>query len=73
MEREGFWEVVGHLVSPFDLSCTLPVAGGLLLLCSFSGPPVIKQLMQVVTTVPGQGGLPLTAWRFLLTWIGSET
>ena len=28
--REGFWEVVGHVVSPFDLACTLPVGGGLL-------------------------------------------
>ena len=25
-------------------------------LCSLSGPPVVKQLMQVVTVVPGQGG-----------------
>ena len=25
----GFWEVVGHVVSPFDLSRTLPVGGGL--------------------------------------------
>ena len=24
-QREGFWEVVGHVVSPFDLSRTLPV------------------------------------------------
>ena len=29
-QREGFWEVVGHVVSPFDLSQTLPVGGGLL-------------------------------------------
>ena len=28
--QEGFWEVVGHVVSPFDLSWTLPVGGGLL-------------------------------------------
>ena len=45
-QREGFWEVVRHVVSPFDLSRTLPV----------SGPPITKQLMQVVTVVPGQGG-----------------
>ena len=54
--QRGFWEVVGHVVSPFDLSQTLPVGGGLLVLCSLSGPPVIKKLMQMVTTVPGQGG-----------------
>ena len=29
-EREGFWEVDGHTVSPFDLSRTLLVGGGLL-------------------------------------------
>ena len=33
-QREGFWEVVGHVVSPFELSRTLPVGGGLLVLCS---------------------------------------
>ena len=46
----------GHAVSPFDLSRTLPVGGGLLVLYSLSGSPVIKQLMQMVTMVPGQGG-----------------
>ena len=55
-QREGFWVVVGQVVSPFDLSRTLPVGGGLLVSCSLSGPPVIKQLMQMVTMVPGQGG-----------------
>ena len=55
-QREGFWEVVRHVVSPFDISQTLPVGGGLLVPCSLPGPPVIKQLMQMVTTVPGQGG-----------------
>ena len=55
-QRAGFWEVVGHVVSPFDLSRTLPVGGGLLVLCSLAGPPVVKQLMQMVTMVPGQGG-----------------
>ena len=49
-QREGFWEVVGQVVSPFDLSQTLLVGGGL------PGPPVVKQLMQTVTVVPGQGG-----------------
>ena len=52
-QREGFWEVV---VSPLDLSRTLPVGGGLLGPCSLPGPPVIKQLMQMVAMVPGQGG-----------------
>ena len=55
-QREGFWEVVGHVVSYFDLSRTLQVGGGLLVPCSLSGPPVIKQLMQIVTMVPGKGG-----------------
>ena len=39
-----------------NLSPTLPVAGGLLVPCFLPGPPVVKQLRQVVTTVPGQGG-----------------
>ena len=55
-QREGFWEVDRHAVSPFDLSQTLPVGGGLLVRCSLPGPPVIKQLMQIVTMVPDQGG-----------------
>ena len=55
-QREGFWEEVGYVMSPFDLSRTLHVGGSLLLPCSLSGPPVIKQLMQMVTMVPGQGG-----------------
>ena len=55
-QRGGFWEVVGHVVSPFDLSRILPVGGGLLVPCSLAGPPVLKQLMQMVTMVPGQGG-----------------
>ena len=55
-QREGFWQVVRHVVSPFDLSRTLPVGGGLLVPCSLAGPPVVKQLMQMVTMVPGQGG-----------------
>ena len=54
--QRGFWEVVGHVVSPFDLSRALPVGGGLLIPCSLPGPPVVKQLMQMVTMVPGQGG-----------------
>ena len=55
-QREGFWEVVGHVVSPFSLSRILPVGGGLLVPWSLAGPPVVKQLMQIVTMVPGQGG-----------------
>ena len=53
-------------VSPLNLSRTLPVGGGLLVPYSLSGSPVRKQLMQMVTMVPGQGGavsisvLPLT-------------
>ena len=39
-----------------DLSRTLPVGGGLLVPYSLSGPPVIKQLMQMVTMVSGQSG-----------------
>ena len=39
-----------------DLSGTLLVGGGLLVPYSLSGSPVIKQLMQMVTMVPGQGG-----------------
>ena len=54
--QRGFWEVVRHVVSPFDLSQTLPVGEGLLVSCSLSEPPVVKQLRQMVTTVPGQGG-----------------
>ena len=53
-QREGFWEVVRHVMSPFDLSRTLPVGGGLLVPCSLPGPPVIKQLMQMVTVVSGR-------------------
>ena len=41
-QREGFWEVVRHTVSPFGLSQTLPVDGSLLVPCFFPGPPVIK-------------------------------
>ena len=55
-QREGFWEVVRHAVSPFDLSRTRLVGSGLLVLCSSPGPPVVKQLMQMITMVPGQRG-----------------
>ena len=36
-QRGGFWEVVGQVVSPFDLSRTLLVGGGLLVPCSLPG------------------------------------
>ena len=41
-QREGFWEVVGHVMSPFDLSRTLLVGGGLLVPCSLLGTPCCK-------------------------------
>ena len=47
--------MVGHVVSPFDLSQTLLVGGALLVPCSLPEPPVVKQLKQIVTMVPGQG------------------
>ena len=55
-QREGFWEVVRPVVSPFDLSQTLPVGGGLLVPCSLPGPLVIKQPMEMITMVSDQGG-----------------
>ena len=39
---EGFWDMVGHVVFPFDLSWTLPVSGGLFVPCTFPGSPVVK-------------------------------
>ena len=54
--QEGFWEVGGHVVSPFDLSWTLLVGSGLLVPYSLPGPPVVKQPMQMVIREPGQGG-----------------
>ena len=55
-QREGLPKVVGHTVCPFHLSRTLPVGGGFLVRCFLPGPPVVRQLIQVVTRVPGQGG-----------------
>ena len=54
--QRGFWEVVRQVVSPFDLSRARLVGGGLFVPCSLPGPPVVEQLMQIVTMVPGQGG-----------------
>ena len=34
-QREGFWEVVRQVVSPFDLLQTLLVGGGLLVSCFY--------------------------------------
>ena len=45
-----------HVVSPFDLSGTIPVGGGFLVPYSSPGPPVVKQLMRMVTRESGQGG-----------------
>ena len=53
---ERFREVVGYVVFAFDLSQTLLVGGSLLVPCSLPGPPLVKQLTQVVTMVPGQSG-----------------
>ena len=55
-QREGFWEVVRQVVSPFDLSRTRVVGGGLLVPSSLPGPTVVKQLMQMVTMVPARVG-----------------
>ena len=55
-QREGFWEVDRRAVSPLDFSRTLPVGGGLSVPYSLAGSPVIRQLMRMVTMVPGQGG-----------------
>ena len=59
-QRGGFWEMVGPVVSPFDLCLTLPVGGGLLVQCSLPGPPVVKQLMQMVPVGPAFSVRPLT-------------
>ena len=55
-QREGFWDVVRQVVSPFDLSRTLLVGGHLSVPSSLPGPPFVKQLMQMAIMVPGQGG-----------------
>ena len=52
-QREGFWEVVVQVVSPFDLFRTFPVGGGLLVPCSLPGSSVLKQFTLMVL---GQGG-----------------
>ena len=37
--------MVRHMMSPFDLSRTLLVGGGLLVSCSLLGPPVMEKAM----------------------------
>ena len=44
-----------HLLSPFDPSWVLPIDGDSLVPCSLPGSPVVKQLVWMVTVVPGQG------------------
>ena len=41
-QRGGFWEVEGYVASPFDLSQTLLVGGGLLVPRSLPGLPIVK-------------------------------
>ena len=52
-QRGGFWEVGGHAASPLGSSQILPGGGGSLVLYSLRRLPLIKQLMQMVTGVPG--------------------
>ena len=66
-QREGFWEVDGHVVSPFDLFWTLPVGGGLLIPYSLLGSPVIKQLMQMVWCLAWVGGFNQCASPNIIT------
>ena len=83
---KGFSEVVRHEVSPFHLSWTLPVDGGLLVPCSLPGLPVLKQRKTthaMVTMVPGYYGawpggavsvsvLPLIVGRGGVWWTGEH-
>ena len=41
-QQEGFWEVKGHVMSPFDLSRIILVGSGLLVPYSLPGPLVVK-------------------------------
>ena len=50
--EEDSGRLVRHVVFPFDFPEFSPCFG-LLFLCSSPGPPVIKQLMQMVMMVPG--------------------
>ena len=51
--EEDSGKYVGLVVPPFVFSRILPVGDGVLVPCSLPGPPVIKQVMQMVTIVPG--------------------
>ena len=62
--QEGFWQVVGHVVSPSDLSRILLVGG---VLCSLPGPSVVKQLMQMVTMPGAWPGWAVSVCVFPLT------
>ena len=52
--------LVGHmdwpLLSSFDLSQVIPIGGRLLVSHSLPGLPAERQVLQVVTILPGQGG-----------------
>ena len=66
-QQEGFWEVGGHVESPFDLSQTFLVSSGLLVPCTLPRP-LVKSLMPTATMVPGPGGrfqsvFPQLIWR----------
>ena len=41
-QQGGFWEVVEHVASPFDLSQTFAASAGFLVTCSLLGPSVVK-------------------------------
>ena len=67
--------MIRHMVSPFDLSLTLPVGGGLLVPCSLPGPPVVKQLMHMVTVVPGHsdGFSRCASPHRIIRWLGMSS
>ena len=60
LQRGGLWEVVGLvgwcLLTPSDLSQIIPFGGSSLVSCSLPGFPAIRELSQVVSILPGQGG-----------------
>lgn len=60
-QREGFWEVIRHMVSPFDLPQTLPIGGRLLVSCSLPGH-CHKITHTMVGVVPGDGGWFQAGW-----------
>ena len=55
-QRGGFWEVVRQVLSPLTFPELFWLVEAYLVPCSLPGLPVIEQLMQMVTMVPGQGG-----------------